>query len=379
MRLSCGTIPKFNGKFLFEMNGLIVNKILNINGVDCDLNRAESLSWLEASEEPHLAELSAFLRQWADSGEYLIQQTSGSTGSPKLLKVRRSQMLHSARLTIEFFGLRQGMTALLCMSPAFIGGRMMVIRALVAGMKIVVVKPEENPLVRLNQKIDFAAMVPFQFSRTIKENPEKFALVDKLILGGGPVPKLLEDQAQNIKTEVWHTYGMSETLSHIALRPINGQGRSARFRLLPGISLRLDDRSCLVIDAPHLNEETLITNDIGRIYPDGTFEILGRADNVIVSAGHKIHVENLEQQIAAFLDTPFIISSLPDNEAGEVVVLVIGESPSPRRLFELWKMLESALDNKDLPRRMITLDQIPLTGSGKPHRQTIREKLAAKP
>jgi O-succinylbenzoic acid--CoA ligase len=134
-----------------------------------------------------------------------------------------------------------------------------------------------------------------------------------------------------------------------------------------------------VIDAPHLNEETLITNDLGRIYPDGTFEIIGRADNVIVSAGHKIHVEKLERQIAAFLDTPFIISSLPDNEAGEVVVLVIGESLSPRRLFELWKMLESALDKKDLPRRMITMDQIPLTGSGKPDRQSIREKLAAKP
>lgn len=379
MRHSCGTIPKFTGKFLFKMNGLIVNNILNINGVDCDLNRPDSLRWLEASGEPHLAELSAFLKQWADSREYLIQQTSGSTGSPKLLKVRRSQMLHSARLTIDFFGLGQGMTALLCMSPEFIGGRMMVIRALVAGMKLVVVKPEENPLVTLNQKTDFAAMVPFQFSRTIKENPEKFALVDKLILGGGPVSKPLEDQAQNIKTELWHTYGMSETLSHVALRPINGPGRSARFRLLPGINLRLDDRSCLVIDAPHLSDSTLTTNDIGRIYPDGSFEILGRADNVIVSAGHKIHVEKLEQYVAAFLDTPFIVSSLPDIEVGEVVVLVIGENLSPRRLFELWKMLESAIDKKDLPRRMITMDQIPITGSGKPDRQYIREKLSAKP
>ncbi len=360
------------------MNDRMTNNVLNINGIDCDLNFPQSFGWLDASGEPHLVELSSFLRQWADSEKYLTQQTSGSTGSPKLIRVLKQQMLNSAKLTIDFFGLQKDMTALLCMSTLFIGGRMMVIRALVAGMRLLVVRPEENPLAQLNQNIDFTAMVPFQFARAVKESHEKFEWIHKLILGGAPLTKALEHLAQQFTTEIWHTYGMSETLSHIALRRINGHDSSARFYPLPGIVLRIDNQSRLVIDAPALNQEVLITNDLAELHPDGSFEILGRADNVIVSAGHKIHPEQIEQQLSAIIDSPFIVSSIPDNDAGEMVILVIEDNYNPRELFELWRALDMKLDRKERPRRIVTLNKIPLTGSGKADRLAVKQLLANK-
>lgn len=351
---------------------------LVINGKELDLFDPASVAWLEASPEQHLCDLGHFLSDWFSSNDSLLQLTSGSTGSPKQLVVQKQHMKNSAALTIDFFGLRSGMTALLCMSPTFIGGRMMVVRALMAGMDLIVVKPGDNPVAQLERSIDFAAMVPFQFARAVKENPEKLNQIRQLILGGAPVSTSLEKAAMPLRTEIWHTYGMSETLSHIALRKINGAGRSAVFRPFPGINLRLDSRGCLIIDAPMLAEAPMITNDLAILYDDGSFEILGRADHVIISAGIKIHPEQLEARLASFIDVPFVVCPIPDSEAGQRVVLVLEGNLSPRNIFDLWRKIVKSLDKPQIPRQIFTLDQLPLTRSGKADRRAIERMLLAK-
>lgn len=343
-----------------------------------DFASRKTISWLETSPEQHLQELGSFLRNWFSPSDSILQQTSGSTGSPKLLHVQKDRLTYSASLTIDFFGLKAGMTGLLCMSPAFIGGRMMVIRALVSGMNLVVEKPTDNPFALLENHIDFAAMVPFQLSKVLKESPEKLQLIKLLILGGAPIPNELELAAQQLNTQVWHTYGMSETLSHIALRKINGVGRMPAFKPFPEIRLSQDERGCLIVDAPRLLDEPLITNDVVNIFPDGTFEIVGRADNVIISAGVKIHPEVVENLLSSIIEAPFVVCRLPDTEAGQIAVLVVEGNLTLLQLYQLWEKLEAMLDRKLIPRQLFTLDLIPRTRSGKIDRKATEKMLQAK-
>lgn len=350
--------------------------VLNVNGSDYDLNDPESLKALTTSPVQHLKDLGEFLLAWSSDTEHIIQQTSGSTGSPKQLLVGKSQMINSARLTIKFFGLQQGMTALLCMSPEFIGGRMMVVRALVAGMKLLVVKPTDNPLKAIGQTVDFAAMVPFQFAKALKESSDKFRFINTLILGGAHLSAHLEEAAQQLPTRVWHTYGMSETLSHIALRPVNGPKRAESFTPLPGIELSLDERNCLLVKAPILHIECLKTNDIAVLRSDGTFIISGRDDNVINSAGVKIHPEQLEHQLASIMPSKFAVAGKPDMDAGQLVVLVMEGHPTLRQIFDIWKSIERLTNSSVRPRRIITVDSLPLTATGKIDRRALQQMLA---
>lgn len=352
--------------------------MLIINGEEHDLHNPDTVMWLKASSQQHLRDLGNFLDEWFNDSATLMQLTSGSTGSPKQIVVQKQHMKNSATLTIDYFGLRPGMTALLCMSPVFIGGRMMIVRALMAGLYLCVEKPDENPIAHLEGQIDFAAMVPFQFARVVRENIQKLQQIRQLILGGAPIPPGLEEVAQQLSTQIWHTYGMSETLSHVALRKINGAARSSVFRPMPGIRLSQDGRGCLIIDAPMLADMPLITNDLAELNDDGSFRILGRADHVIISAGIKIHPELLELQLASLIEVPFVVSPRPDREAGQVAVLVLEGSLSPRRIFELWRQMASSIDRKQIPRQIFTMEKIPLTSSGKADRKMIERLLSAK-
>ncbi|HMM10737.1 MAG TPA: AMP-binding protein [Bacteroidales bacterium] len=354
-----------------------IPKILTINGVRHDFSEPEAIRWLAEAPEQHLKELANFLADWCNDAAYISLQTSGSTGTPKQLRARKLQMLHSAGLTNQYFGLTGEATALLCMSPAYIGGRMMVVRALLGGFNLVVVEPGDNPLKHINQHIDFAAMVPFQFARALKNSQDKFHWIDKLLLGGAALPDHLEKASHQLNTAIWHSYGMSETLSHIALRRINGPEPSHAFRALPGIELKLDDRGCLIIEAPALHDEPLKTNDIAQLLPDGTFNILGRIDDVIISAGVKIHPVQLEHDLAVFFTEPIAIIAAADTEAGEVAVLVAQGSFSPQQLYNIWKQMEAAIDRSCMPRRIVTVDRLPLTGSGKVDRQAIKQMVNA--
>lgn len=317
----------------------------------------------------------AFLRVWFNDEDFIDQQTSGSTGQPKLIRLSKQAMVNSATTTNSFFQLEKPHQALLCLSPEYIAGKMMIVRAMLSGMNLVTSTVGSNPLAECVRPMDFAAMVPLQVSTILKHDPEKLRLVSKLIIGGSAIDSRLEAQLQLQQTQCWHTYGMTETISHIALRKVNGDDRSDWFSPLGNISLSTDSRKCLVIDAPALHNETLITNDLVELRSDGSFRMLGRVDDVIVSAGHKIHPLLLEKKISPLLPHPFLISSVPHPEAGSETVLVIGHTYGIGELFRLWKTLEEKLSPVEMPRRIAFIEQIPRLPGEKTDRKAVRQLL----
>lgn len=254
-----------------------------------------------------LYELYRFLEEWFSDSPYLTVKTSGSTGTPKLLKVRKEQMMQSARLTCEFLGLRQGDSVLLCMPLQYIAGKMVVVRALVAGLNLVIRTPSGHPMADVDIPLRFAAMVPLQVYNTLQVSAEKERLcrTDILIIGGGAIDAGLEAEIRQLPVKVYSTYGMTETLSHIALRQLNGPDASMLYRPFPSVRLSLSSEHTLVIDAPLVCDTTLVTNDVAEIYSDGSFSILGRKDNTINTGGIKVQAEQIEEILRPWMTSSF--------------------------------------------------------------------------
>ncbi|HOI32898.1 MAG TPA: AMP-binding protein, partial [Bacteroidales bacterium] len=277
-----------------------------------------------------------FMQLWYNEEKTITQQSSGSTGPPKLVKLKKEALIVSAEMTGNYFGLRAGMNALLCLSPKYIAGKMMILRALVWGMNLIPGKTDSNPVKDLNDPIDFAAMVPLQVAKILEQNPEKFNNFKTIIIGGSAIPVALEKQLCNFKTDFYHTYGMSETMSHIALRKISDTPLESIFKPLPGIQLTRDKRGCLVIEAEGLGIKKLITNDLVELLPDQNFRILGRWDEVIISAGLKIHPQLVEQKLSQYLNKAFVLIGKVHKTAGEIAVLVIEDQPATAHIFKYW-------------------------------------------
>ena len=246
------------------------------------LNATDNKAWEKS--------ICQFVLQWLDPSPSIRVQTSGSTGTPKIIEVTKNAMCASAKLTQDYFGLKAGDKALLCLSADYIAGKMMIVRALVSGLDLILVEPSAQPLSQLNLSlIKFAAFVPLQLETslikadpaTIKANKQKFAAIDTMIIGGSPMRPALCTLLSELDCKVYATYGMTETLSHIAIKRIDKNHQVKPLQLLPGISISKDKRDCLVIDAPHLGVNKLVTNDIVETEDAGHFTILGRIDNVI--------------------------------------------------------------------------------------------------
>ena len=350
--------------------------------------------------------LEEFLSEWNNDSPFIEVKTSGSTGEPKRMLVEKRRMLASARITCDFLGLRPGDTALLCMSLDYIAGKMMVVRALERHLTLLTVPPTGHPLSSLSLPSSFllppssdilppsssndspssfllppssdilprfTALVPLQVYNTLQvpEERERLMQVEHLIIGGGAIDEAMEAELRQFPNAVWSTYGMTETLSHIALRRISGPEASEWYTPFPSVHLSLSDEGCLIIDAPEVCAETLITNDIAELSPLGegrgvVFRILGRKDNVICSGGLKIQAEELERQLRPHMRVPFIISKRPDEKFGEIVVLVTEGSPTEARTIS-----ERILPKFHQPKEYVHLDHIPLTETSKPARQKV--------
>ena len=314
--------------------------------------------------------LEEFLSEWNNDSLFVHVQTSGSTGAPKPMLAEKRRMLASARITNDFLGLREGDAALLCMSLDYIAGKMMVVRSIERGLKLITVEPSGHPLNHSQLaiddcQIDFAAMVPLQVYNTLQEPEERKRLLQirHLIIGGGAIDEALGAELKNFPNAVWSTYGMTETLSHIALRRLSGPEASDWYIPFPSVKVSLSEDGCLVIDAPEVCPERLVTNDIAEISPQG-FRILGRKDNVICSGGIKIQIEEVESRLRPFLRVPYLISKRPDPKFGEVSVLLTEGS-----IDEARQICERILPKYHLPRHYLHVDRIPLTETGKPARQ----------
>lgn len=297
--------------------------------------RTTTLNWLISnlsSFEPFAdgsfeQALSDFLRLWVQGEESFLFHTSGSTGKPKPIRFSRQAMIQSAKLTGNFLGLKSGDTALLCLPMDFVAGKMMLVRTLVLNLKLVICKPSSNPLlqVQAGTTLNFAAMTPMQVAACLEvaETAQMQREIKTLIIGGAPLGNSLDEVLRTFPFPVYETYGMTETLTHIAMRKVNGKEQRDVFNALPGIHLSLDRRGCLVVDAPHLDEPKVITNDLVELAAPNSFRWLGRADHVINTGGIKVMPEQLEKKLEGFITHRFIISSRPDEKLGERIILII--------------------------------------------------------
>ncbi len=312
-----------------------------------------------------------FYKEWNNPSDKILVHTSGSTGKPKPIWVEKSRMEASARITCDFLGLQEGDTALLCMSLDFIAGKMMVVRSLVRGLELIVSSPSGHPL--SNEKwqeigmndITFAAMVPLQVynSLQVSEERERLKCIKHLIIGGGTIDDELAQALKTFPNAVWSTYGMTETLSHIALRRLSGNDSNDWYTPFPSVNISLDHDGCLVIDAPLVCPEILKTNDIAEIQ-NGQFRILGRKDNVIVSGGIKIQIEEVEKILKQYVKNPFLITKRKDNKFGEIVVMLTTDNTNDAKTI-----CERVLPKYWQPRAYLSIKEIPSTPTGKPARK----------
>ena len=317
--------------------------------------------------------LEEFLSEWHNDSPFVHVQTSGSTGAPKPMLVEKQRMLNSARITCDFLGLQPGDSALLCMSLDYIAGKMMVVRALERQLRLITVAPSGHPLQTSGAgsfvpeclDVCFAAMVPMQVynSLQVPEERERLMRIRHLIIGGGAIDDALADQLKDFPNAVWSTYGMTETLSHIALRRLSGPDASDWYTPFPSVHLSLSSDGCLIIDAPEVCSDTLVTNDIAALSHDQRFRILGRKDNIICSGGLKIQAEELERQLRPHLLQRFIITKCADEKFGEIVVLLTEGS-----IAEARQVCEHILPKYHQPRSYFHVNRIPLTATGKPAR-----------
>lgn len=326
-----------------------------------------------------------FCHHWLTEKEYFIVNTSGSTGMPKEIKIYRQQMIISAQLTAKFLNLKANQKAFICLSSSYIAGMMMIVRAFITDMQLFIYDPSANPLIDINENFDFAAFVPLQLYEIIKNTPEKVAILNSMkniIIGGGIINYNLEKQLIDLKANIYHTYGMTETITHIALRKINGLDRKDYFTVLENTKISLDNRNCLVINSPVTENKDVITNDLVKILSDKDFKILGRIDNMINSGGVKIQIEDIESAVDKVLselkiNTKYFVSSINDEKFGEIVVAVFQDKPYSQKIQEdITNSLKLVLKKYQIPKRYLFIDKIRETATGKyDKKQTILEIL----
>lgn len=316
--------------------------------------------------------LEEFMADWHSPSPTILVHTSGSTGKPKPLLVEKKRMEASARLTCEVLALKPGDSALLCMPLDYIAGKMMVVRSIVGKLNLVCVEPSGHPLKGLNEAPVFAAMVPMQVYNSLKVDEERRLLcgIKYLIIGGGAVSKEMAAELQTLPNAVWSTYGMTETLSHIALRRLNGNEASEWYEPFESVDVALNDEGCLMINAPLVCSKTLITNDIAEIAPDGRhFRIRGRKDNVICSGGIKMQIEEIEAKLHPHVNVPFIITKRKDEKFGETVVMLA----ETKDIDMLKAVCQERLSKYEQPHYYIYTNSIPTTETGKPARAKAME------
>jgi len=312
-----------------------------------------------------------FLCEWFDKLKYVTVSTSGSTGKPKRIKLKKEFMINSAKATGTFFNLSACTTALLCLPVQFIAGKMMLVRALILGWEIDVIEPNSNPLMHVKKKYDFSAMVPLQLYNSL-DNLSKIKI---LIVGGGVVSSKLQLKTIDLPTKIYATYGMTETITHIAIKPINkASGLSIKndiYQTLPDVNIRKDNRDCLVIYAPNISDEIIVTNDIIDLLSENSFKWLGRFDNIINSGGIKLIPEQIEKKLSAVIDCRFFVFGVTDETLSEKLVLLV-EGASFK--FDN-KSIKNILTKFEIPKAVYFVDSFVVTKTGKIDRKSTKKMI----
>ncbi|MFV8392789.1 AMP-binding protein [Flavobacterium sp. LB2P6] len=346
------TITHHNVHNLFKLNGFHLNRN--------DLCRV-AYSFIKEGEEFEKS-VGDFILDWFDNKSYVEMNTSGTTGTPKLIRVDKQAMVNSAIATGDFFDLKPGDKALHCLPTKYIAGKMMFVRGFILGLDVDFVAPSSHPMLYNDTKYDFVAMVPLQAQNSL--SPLKN--VKKMIVGGAKMSNALEKELSKLKTEVYETYGMTETITHIAAKKIGEEA----FSVLPNIKISQDDRNCLVIDALKISNDSIVTNDLVELVGENQFVFLGRIDNVINSGGIKLIPEKIEDKLSDKINSRFFVTGKEDPVLGEKLVIVIeGEQQI------LDDSIFDGLDKYEKPKEVFYVSKFSETESGKIKRKEIIESI----
>lgn len=328
----------------FKLNGFHLNKE--------DLCRV-AYSFIKEGEE-YEKPVGDFILDWFDERDFVQMQTSGTTGIPKIVKIKKEAFVLSAIATGDFFDLKPGDKVLHCLPVKYVAGKMMFIRGFILGLDVKFVEPSSNPmeLIDENEQFQFAAMVPLQAKCSL----DKLHQIKKLIIGGAKINKALSNKLKKINSSIYETFGMTETISHIAAKLVQNEA----FEVLPNIMISKNEENCLVVNAPHITNELIVTNDIIDLVSDNKFIWKGRKDNIINSGGVKIVPEVVEAKLSGKVKGKFIITSKPDEILGEKVILLIqGNS------YVIDESIFEDLDKFEKPKAIEFIDKFEETATGK--------------
>ena len=353
------------------MNKLSLHQDFSIHGRTISFDDLTEVSYSLIKEgEEFEKQIGEFLLDWIDDSQTLFVKTSGSTGQPKTISLKKDHMINSALATGSYFDLTPKSSVLLCLPATYIAGKMMLVRAMVLGLDIYFVPPTSNPLEETSRSFDFGAMVPMQVAHSLP----KLHLIKKSIIGGAPISTTLRKELLSVSNASFETYGMTETITHIAVKPLTISAENdLPFSTLPDIEISKDDRGCLVINAPKITDEIVRTNDVIELVSNSEFKWLGRIDNVINSGGVKLHPEHIEKVISKYIDTPFFVTGVPDEELGQKVVIVV-ENTTKQKIQEI---IDSITDFKkfEKPKAILIIKQFQRTESGKVQRAKTLEQI----
>lgn len=318
-----------------------------------------------------------FILQWISHDETISVKSSGSTGKPKTIRVSKKSMVGSAKLTGEFLQLKKENKSLLCIPVDFIAGKMMVVRAFVLGLDLIPVEPSGNPLKDKAMDFDFSAMTPMQVYNILieKSGIDKLNNIKHLLIGGGDIDPVLRHKIQSLTNNSFHTYGMTETITHIALKKISGKNIDTHFKALKNVWFDKDARDCLVVNASHISPKSIVTNDIVLLKSKTTFDFIGRYDNIINSGGIKIIPERIEHKLEKHISQRFFMFGKPDEKLGEKVVLIIEGVPTDNIKQVLEKISFSKYEK---PKEILFINQFVETENGKINRKKTFFKISNK-
>ncbi len=321
---------------------------------------------------PFEQSIGEFLLDWLDDKDFVTVSTSGSTGKPKIIKIKKQAMVNSALATGDFFNLKPGDTALCCLPSDYVAGKMMLVRAIILGLDLDLTQPTSQPIFDYEKQYDFSAMVPMQLEKVYSYCNN----IKTIIVGGASISKDLVNAVNKVKSNIYETYGMTETVTHIAAKQLNNFRHAeivsaSHFKILPNINISQDDRGCLIIDAPNISKEKLVTNDIVELYSETEFEWLGRYDNVINSGGIKLFPEQIEEKLQSKIPQRFFIASEEHPVLGEQLILVLeGESNAVNT------SVFNDLNKYETPKTVYSVKRFVETASGKIQRKKTFELLA---
>lgn len=295
----------------------------------------ESLLSLKSNNQVWAKSYVEFLEQYLQEDSIEVK-SSGSTGTPKTLAFTSAQYNASAIKSINYFGFKEGQTTASALPGNTVGGQLMFVRAYLAKMVLFLLPPKLNAFVELSESVDFAPMVGSQFQVLIDH--KKTSNFKQILLGGGPlIPGQLK-VLNNLECEVFASYGMTETLSHVAIR--NLSKKEKHYTPLPGNNASINQEGCITLSCDYLPND-VITTDLGEII-NNKIHVLGRADFTIISSGKKIQPEIIEAKLQSFLSTKCLVAGKKDETFGNIVGLLIASEINPEENEKLLEYNASA-------------------------------------